>query len=234
MKNATLVLALVLLPTLTSVQANSPDSPPVQQIDDYDMVPVVWNPEWHHTKHWALVVDTSHSIFGTITGVKQDRFRKMLFAIKHFGGSDHIKFCTVAFNDEATVASVHYLKWMPGSPENFHKMEMWLNKEENQGTMSYGGAAIARALRQRVKDLTVIIISDGGFTEEGGYIKELIKLEQQNRVNNGLGKAVICTIGIENHTPPGYPKPSDETCQSWMKEIGNTGRGGYFYVKQRK
>jgi hypothetical protein len=228
MNKAVFCLALV-LSILTITTSDSQEI-----IDEFELVPVVWEADWAHSKHWAFVVDTSHSIFGDITGVRQNRFGKIVHAISKFSGSDYNKFCAVAFNDMCILSYVPYFKWRVGTPENLVAMEEWLNKPDNQGTMSYAGSAISRALKQRVKELTIFIISDGGFTEGPDVINKIIAKGQADRIAKGFGEAVICTIGIENHTPPGYPKPSDDICQSWMRNIGTFGKGGYFYVRLRK
>jgi hypothetical protein len=109
--------------------------------------------------------------------------------------------------------------------------------------MSYAAGALNAALRQKVKKLTVIIISDGGFTECGYKpavatlkpINNVIASAQKWRIDKGYGEAIITTIGIENLVGwPSYPKPSDKMCQGWMRSIGTNGHGGYFFVHEKK
>jgi hypothetical protein len=96
--------------------------------------------------------------------------------------------------------------------------------------------AIRDALLQRKKNLTVIIISDGGFSEPFNEILSEIATWQLWRENEGLGRAVIASIGIENHlsreSKPPYPKDTDNVCQDRMEQLGVEGKGGYFLVRR--
>jgi hypothetical protein len=177
---------------------------------------------------WAFVVDTSDSIAG------QGLFGGIIQAYRMTVQSpqDELRFCMYAFNNEGCHT---YRKWEQASPDAFNDAVKWLYKKENQGTMSFGVRAIGEALTQPQKGLTVIIITDGGFTEGGEEVKKRIEEVQKWRVLKGYGRAVICTIGIENMLcRPYYPKPSNKTCQGWLKDIGKKGEGGYYYVYKRE
>ena len=189
---------------------------------------VVVPPKDRVTIRWAFVVDTSSSI------VEMGLFGGILKAYNTATQrpSDHLCFCMYAFNDRGCHT---YKGWEDASVEAFDGSIAWLYDKKNQGTMSHGTAAIVAALKQKQKELTVIIISDGGFTEGGEKVKKAIKDTQAWREKVGLGAALICTIGIENHLCyPQYPKPSNETCQGWLSDIGKTGGGGYFYIYKRE
>jgi hypothetical protein len=86
---------------------------------------------------------------------------------------------------------------------------------------------------QTKEKLTLMLISDGGFSEGISRIKRIIAAGQKWRTDHGFDPAVICAIGIENtKSKPWYPKPTDAVCQQGMREIGVEGEGGYFYVKR--
>jgi hypothetical protein len=145
---------------------------------------------------------------------------------------DELKFCMYAFNDSGCHT---YKPWEDWSVDGFDEAAKWLYKPAQQGTMSYGAKAIVDALLQPHKELSVIIITDGGFTEGGDEVKKRIKETQKWRVEKGYGKALICTIGIENMLcRPAYPKPTNKICQGWLQDIGKKGNGGYFYVYKRR
>lgn len=180
------------------------------------------------TTRWAFVVDSSHSVAqtGLFGGIIE------AYRITTAQPQDQLKFCMYAFNN----SNCHtYRPWEEASVNAFDDAIRWLYKRANQGTMSYGALAIEAALKQPHKKLSVIIITDGGFTEGGAAIKKVIKRTQKWRVEKGYGKALICTIGIENMLcRPAYPKPTNTICQGWLKEIGSKGNGGYYYVYKRK
>ena len=194
-------------------------------------------PKVRLTTRWAFVFDTSQSIniFGLHGGVLK------AFVTATSRPVDQFRFCMYAFNDKGCWT---YRKWssLPARlgrngkvTKRWRAIVNWLYHPKNTGTMSFGGGAINAALHQKVKKLTVIIISDGGFTEGGKKIKAVIKAAQAWRVKSGYGKAVITTIGIENMAcRPLYPKPTNKTCQGWMSSIGKTGHGGYFYIYKKR
>lgn len=214
MKRLAVVVASILL---ASTSIANPDEP------IYKMKMVV-KPKERFTNRWAFVVDTSHSI------VEKGLFGGILTAYRTATQmpTDQLKFCMYAFNNRGCYK---YRKWEDASVEAFDGSVRWLYNPKNQGTMSYGSGAIEAALHQKYDKLTVIIITDGGFTEGGEPIKKVIDKAQDWRKKAGYGPAIICTIGIENHNCwPTYPKPYDVVCQRWLEDIGKKGDGGYFYV----
>lgn len=195
-----------------------------QSMDDELEVRVEVRNQQRFTCRWAIVLDTSHSM--------QYAFQKARKAfntvIQH--PTDQLKFCMYVFND----AGVHrYLDWSDASQKAFDVAEMWSRQKRQTGICSYGGKAIAAALRQPLQNLTIIIISDGGFSEGFQEIESIIAEGQVWRVLNGYGKAIICAIGIENELGWRYPKDPDKQCQAFMKKIGTKGEGGYFLVRQK-
>ena len=113
--------------------------------------------------------------------------------------------------------------------------------------------------------LTVVLITDGGLTEaadnDGAATEEdvlnstikkhvytrlgsfsavdkMIEIEQSRRINRGLFKATIVTIGVENIAADmsfgTSVKRPDAECQSWLKKIGKLYGGGYFSVRRKR
>ena len=144
--------------------------------------------------------------------------------------SDELIFCAYLFGDE----NHHkYKKWQTGNPNTFKDMINWLRK--GAGTFSYGDKSIGLALREKVKKLTIILITDGGFTSacyDKGFsaIENTIRNAQIWRNKNGYGEAIIVTIGLENKHYYAGGKPKDEDCQNFLKKIGTKYGGGYWLV----
>jgi len=231
---AAAIALFILLPFLTTAAVASPEPEPKKPPKPTYLMSMPEAPQARLTTKWAFVVDTSHSItnFGLFNGILK------AFVEATARPTDQLKFCLYAFNNQGCFT---YRKWdlMPARVDQRGKVTKewkqivdWLYA--NTGTMSFGGGAINAALRQKTKDLTVIVVSDGGFTEGGDAIKGIIKAAQEWRVKQGYGEAIITTIGIENMAcVPNYPKPTNATCQGWMRDIGKTGYGGYFYVYEK-
>lgn len=175
------------------------------------------------TKNWAFVIDSSHSTWDiagrVITGVE----------VATQFPTDHLRFCAYVFNNEGCH---RYKDWVDASPDEFKATKKFVYA--NRGVSSYAAKAIRDALLQPKKELTVIIISDGGFSESINRIKATIKVGQEWREKSGYGRAIICTIGIENMKCwPTYPKQPNRVCQKGMRTIGVKGKGGFFYIHLR-
>jgi hypothetical protein len=191
-------------------------------------------PAARFTGRWAIIVDASSSIWwkpqrGAFSRL-QSAFRTATSAV----GVDELYFCVYKFND---AGQEKYLKWRQGSVDAFKKAAAWISK--NPGTFSHGKKSISYSLRQKVNNLTIIIITDGGFTSacygKGfGEVESAIVKGQKWRVDKGFGEAIICTIGVENKDYWAGGKPSDEDCQGFLKKIGTKYYGGYFLVKKAK
>jgi len=178
------------------------------------------------TNNWAFVIDTSHSM-----GL--DRIKKAhkgyLVATKF--PTDDLKFCVFTFNDRGVD---RFRKWRPASPDQFKKAFKWVSHKWQQGVLSYGAVAIKKALHLKRGKLTIILITDGGFTEPFETIKATIEEGQKWRSKNGYSKAIISVIGVENlYYRAGCKKP-DHICQEFLQKIGIRNHGGYFYVKRNK
>ena len=213
---------------------------------------IIESPKSRFTKDWVIIVDTSDSM--------QSVSAKALRAFRTATSSptDEFKFCAYVFND---FGMEKRSEWFEASIESFDAIEKWILNKKNAGVHSHGRVAIKKALQTQREELTIIIISDGGFTSSSkghGFhsMRSTIDECQQYRANNGLGRAIIATIGIENRhysalcpaccnhpgaehnyalpdmwrTNKGY-KLSNEKCQSFLREIGTKHNGGYFLVR---
>lgn len=180
------------------------------------------------TKNWQFVIDNSsstHNIFGL---VRAGLFESLKFP------TDEMNISVITFNDRGMERR---LDWMEMSPEAIRKADDFVQK--TKGVLSYGRVAIDLAIRQNKERLTIVLISDGGFTEACnnrgfGVIDRCIKDAQKWREDNGLGKAIIVSIGIENKHYTAGGKPPDEECQAFMQKVGTENGGGYFHVSKEK
>jgi len=175
------------------------------------------------SKNWAFVIDSSHSTWDiagrVLTGIE----------VATQFPTDHLRFCSYVFNNEGCH---RYRDWVDASPDEFKATKKFV--ADKRGVSSYAAKAIRDALLQPKKELTVIIISDGGFSEGIKRIKTTIDTWQKWREKSGYGRAIICAIGIENMKSwPTYPKQPNKVCQQGMRDIGVEGKGGFFYIHRR-
>lgn len=222
-----IILLIILIPMLcianekiliAKFPANNPQ---------YNIYQVIPSQEKSLTTNWALVVDGSNSTLRVI--------KKLIAGFKTVVSfpEDDLKFCTILFNDKG---HPKFRDWHDASTTEFHRTARWIKR--NIGVNSYAKKAIQKALLQPQKQLTVIVISDGGFSEKFEEIIEIIKTTQKWRIEKGYGMATIVSIGIENHlsrsSKPPYPKDADKICQKRMEKLGIEGYGGYYYVTSLK
>lgn len=177
------------------------------------------------TENWAFVIDSSNSTSRVVGRLLAG------FTAAVSSPTDQHRFCSFVFNNN----NQHKFRgWKVASRQEFQRTNRWIRR--NIGVNSYADKALRDALLQRKKNLTVILISDGGFSERFSTIQNTIATYQLWRENNGYGKALIVTIGIENHlsrlSKPPYPKDTDAVCQARMRKIGEKGGGGYYLVRR--
>lgn len=191
--------------------------------------------------HWIFVVDGSSSLWTKQRSNRLvdkmmmafDRATRMMgdeayFSVYLFGSKDREK----------------YRDWQPAFPDDIDASKKWIkkrlgNSKDAVGIYSHGKKSIGLALRQLQWPLTVILITDGGFSSYAKHkgfkdVYNEIRSAQDWRNKNGLGFAQICTFGIENRWYYGGGKPADEVCQSMLEKIGTDWRGGYFYIHDRE
>jgi hypothetical protein len=227
-----IALLIVLIPFLSIATPNPASNKELiaqfpANAPKYNIYRIIKAEEKAYTTNWAFVIDASNST-SKVVGRLLAGFN---VAVSH--PSDELNFCAFAFNQRW-----HYKfrSWRSADlyGVEFSRTARWIRR--NIGVNSYAMSAIQGALLQPKKNLTIVIISDGGFSEDFADILGTIKKSQQWRVDNGYGLAVIATVGIENHlsrlsTPP-YPKDPDSICQDRMAQIGAEGSGGYYLVQR--
>lgn len=157
-------------------------------------VEVVVNPTKPLTKNWIFVVDTSDSMSGV--------FHKALAGIRRVTRypTDEWSFKVITFNNRGMTRRT---KWVETSVDTLDAAKAWIENPKFHGVNSHGLPAIKEALRADKEDLTIILITDGGFTsacENRGFgkFRQEIADGQAWRVKNKLGKAIITTIGASN------------------------------------
>lgn len=190
-------------------------------------IAVVTAPASPLTTQWCFVIDNSRSM--------RDVFYKargaFLEAVRLPG--DQLEYSLVAFNNQGMD---RFRPWEWASADSFKEADKWIRDDKHGGVLSYGATAIATALRQEKRELTVLIISDGGFTEvsrAGGswdVIRRVFVEGQQWREKKDLPPAIVTCIGISNPSYTAGNKPSDADCQTFLNEIGTRYKGGYFLV----
>lgn len=179
------------------------------------------------TSHWCFVVDNSHSMRGVFPRARA-AFIEALRA-----PSDELEFAIVAFNNQG-MDRFRDWEWLDG--DNFAAASAWIEENPHRGVLSYGLTAIGTAIRQERDELTVILITDGGFTEvskAGGswaVITNEVVAAQQWRANRGFKPAQIASMGIHNPNYRGGNKPQDAECQAFLRGLGETYGGGYWLV----
>lgn len=189
---------------------------------------VIVRPERPLTTNWAIVMDTSHSM----RGVFDSAFGAYLKATSF--PTDQLNFCLITFNNQSME---QFKDWSPASVDEFKKAGELIERENRRGVLSYGAKAIRMALQQERQELTVLIITDGGFTEACnrrgfGSIRQVFIENQEWRKNRELGEALISCIGIQNTKYTTGGKPPDEECQAFLQEVGTRWGGGYFFVRE--
>ena len=209
---------------------------------EHEMLMIV-RPEARFSNRWCFVVDGSSSIWykpgrHTIASIQKAFGDATLYS------SDELWFCMYKFHN---LNQEKYKKWVQATPESLKEAEDWINADS--GIYSHGKKSIQLALRQKVKRLTILIITDGGFTSAcsknrnpvgAGYLGDFSEINQtiidgqKWRVLKGYGEAVICTIGIENADYFAGGKPNDKNCQAFLLKIGKKYHGGYFLVRKKK
>jgi hypothetical protein len=104
---------------------------------------------------------------------------------------------------------------LPSNPA-VKKVASWLLKCSNDGNTLLI-PALNKALKEKRSDLSIIIVSDGGFHDSLGGILDAIKNGQKWRIKNKLKRVNIMTVGVDEH-------PNKN-----LVAIGANGKLGYFH-----
>lgn len=236
------------------------EDPPVYTVERTDdpVVTIIDRPaKGAIKKNWVFIIDTSDSMEGV--------FHKALKGWRYVtqAPTDDWSFCAYVFNN---AGHDKHTKWLVSSPENFARVEKWVEQPRQRGVNSNGRLSIEKALRLMKSELSIILITDGGFTtacDNRGFskIRKTIIDGQAWRRANKLGQATITTIGISNShysawcqkcirgrrtsslhnyaLPDNWrsnkgKKPSNDDCQSFLREIGTAYSGGYILVRHKE
>lgn len=183
---------------------------------------------------WTFIVDGSSSLWykprqNTCKMLNKSR---LAFILSISQPSDDLKFSIFLFGDK------NYFKYKKWQSLDLRKKPLdnllkWLQK--GAGTFSHGKRSIELALHQKITNLSIILITDGGFSSAcygRGFdeIEKTIIDSQAWRLANGLNMAIIRTIGLENRHYTAGGKPNDVDCQAFLKKIGTRYHGGYWLV----
>jgi len=250
MKHLLLALLMVIFCSVP-INANKPKPKPTAKPDktlsNLSFTTIV-KPKTRLTSKWAFVIDTSSSTWKVFT-----KTRKAFVEVTSYP-TDELEFSMYTFNHKN---NERYRGWTWASEKEFIKADKWVYNPKNRGVLSYGARAIQWAIKgmapiidkygiirgmgphdTRVR-LTVIIITDGGFTEnrrtnDATDIRNAIESAQRWRIKHGYPRALIATVGIENLYYRANHKRPDAACQKDLKLIGIEGQGGYYYLKKIK
>ncbi len=238
-----------------------PDKKPVTKSKTVTQAVIVVKPEpFAISSNIVFLVDASSSISNS-NDIKK-RFNKAWDYITAQFAMDELYFSVCVFHDKG---KSKFRPWvhaggMQGIKE-FAKAKAWILK--NTGLYSWARKALGKSLRQinhlnknyneRMR-LTVVIISDGGFTEAAKYIPKTKKVKGKNvkesyykpiwdmivssqrwRISRGMAQASILTVGITNKYAWSYSvKRPDSECQDFLKAVGKSYGGGYVLIKDKK
>lgn len=232
-------------------------------------VPVMPRP-YSISHNVAFVVDASSTM--TRSAEMSKKWQMAWDTIVNLLSSDDLYVRTYIFHD---LNDNKRTKWQDfGGPLGFKKFKdtkKWIL--ENKGIRSWGLVSLRQALKDKNpldknnstnKRLTVILLTDGGFSEAAGPEKQSKKMYakaeklarsgqwgmtgsfkifdkviaecQKWRKKKGLDPATIVSIGIQNDDPSWGTsvKRPDKECQKWLKKIGKKYNGGYVYVKRKE
>lgn len=253
-RNALLILFLFFSSTAIAM------APEVQVINEV-------KPEGFSVSHNVVFIVDSSSTMYNYDHIYR-RFEAAWRTVVNEFASDELYFKVYVFNDKKNEQTK---KWVdaggPAGMKEFEKALKWI--KTHTGTYSWASQTFRKALREKNpldkkassnKRLTVVIISDGGFTEaadvrtpgtddfrengifNGEYFRtgsfkifdKIIAKGQAWRKKNKLDPATIVTVCIENEGWPTMVKRSDADCKAWMKKTGKKYKGGYFSVKDKE
>lgn len=233
-----LFLAFLLLFVTTILLADDPPPPPPSLINDQYQFDVVEEHAVPLTTKWVFMVDTSSSMRGVFSKARRG------FAEATRCPQDQLEFAVISFANFETL-----LDWRWATPESLAGADQWIHSENTERlsahVLSYGVKAFQLALQQDRKELTIVLITDGGFTEACSRwrsahnfsafdpIREAIRAGQAWRINRGLNPAIIAAVGVENIDFTAGSKPPDEICQRFLREIGHDNHGGYYLIRNK-
>ena len=163
------------------------------------------------SKHILFVVDVSGSMYGRA-------FTRAVSSVRSLAGqpTDEMQVGVIAFADTA-------VRWSPTKHSTWAKLpdKKALVAVENflyqQGPG--GGTKVVPALELALQDpkpqLTVVLVTDGIFSEPDADVLKAVEKEQKQRVKKKRGRALIAVLGVGSK-------------QAILEKLGKTGKGGYY------
>jgi len=234
-----LVLLFVLFPVVLWADPN-------KKSKNLEFVEVVSQQRHSISPNVVFVIDASSTINNS-DDIKR-KLNRAWWSIVNKLGSDEWYFSIYVFHDKNRE---RFRGWAdasgPMGVSELNKAFKWIKK--NTGIHSFGCKALGLALRQKnplirnrvmARSLTVVLITDGGFTEAAkarnfNPVYKMIKRSQHWRVRAGLLRASICAVGLENKEVWSLStKRPDWECQQFLRNVGVKYHGGYYLVRQRK
>lgn len=213
-------------------------------LNEYEVQKVVKPKPYSFATNIIFVVDSSSTI--TWSDDVKAKFNTAWRYATSLIASDQVYFSIYTFNKKNNEKFYPWTQIGFDHKEKFEKAHRWILN--NTGTYSWGTKALNMAIRQKnphdkrpytAERLTVILITDGGFTEaarSGSFrpVWNAIKSGQKYRKEHGWRSAAICTIGLQNlEIWSSSVKPPNADCQKFLHEVGDKYAGGYFYVRQK-
>lgn len=191
-------------------------------------VELVSRPSAPLTKNWQFIIDTSDSTRKIFPKLRQ----ALIDVINQ--PFDEFNFSIITFNNQSMEATKN---WCEASKEEFVAADQFVLT--HYGVLSYGFKALEMGIKQNKNELTIVLITDGGFTEvcrnQGNFsiVDDCINKAQQWRHENNLADAQILCVGLENKGYTAGHKPPDEKCQEYLKGLGERSGGGYILVRNK-
>ena len=199
MRRAVLCFLLLLSLCIAAISQDINMSTPTNNRRDHPsgigpVVEVLDVPTARLSSNWVFVVDTSDSMEGI--------FHKALEGWRFLtqDPTDEWQFYVFAFSNRGMTRRAG---WFEATPDDYRRAEAWVERPQQRGINSFGAEAIAQALRLNTHTLSVVLITDGGFTsacENRGFgtIRGVIAEGQSWRRANALSPATITSVGISN------------------------------------
>jgi len=156
-----------------------------------DALVTVVEPRTRPSKHLFLLVDNSGSMAGKSWSVARG-YASMIAG----QGTDQASVAVLAFGEGAQRWTYKGAKWARLPDGHAVKAaSSWLDKLPAFGS-TYVLPGLTEALRENVDPLTVVVVSDGLFTEDPAPLLVAVECLQRERGKRKLGRASIVCLGL--------------------------------------
>lgn len=183
-----------------------------------EQVVTVVAPQARPTKRMLFVVDASQSMTRS--------FSAALAAVRKVSSQpvDELNIGVIVFADfEEHLRWVYRGKRWAKLPDAkaVKAATAWLQRA-CVGTSTFVIPPLKDALADKASKLTIVLVSDGLFSESDPQVLKAIEKAQRKRVKAKLPRALIITYGV------GRAGSAALNSQSTMAKIGRAGRGGFY------